>query len=230
MKRKILYTLMITLLLLSACGNSDSYDESATTISKDASPKADEEPSTENNQSSQDQSSETPKILTDVSETNSTFKSLDELENQAEELASSSEEITEGELYDSITAIYPDVVIHTNANNDLSIRINLNHDTVENDSLSFFDTIISICGSCALENNSSNISYIMTVDGELVTMLSMLNYISFANFSTSSPVVFIDEYKESINYIYSSLFSKNDIANQFDDNLDSLEKKYNVTN
>ncbi len=130
--------------------------------------------------------------------------------------------ITEGELYDSISAIYSDVVIHTDSNNDLSIQINLNHDTVEADSLTFFETIISMCSSCALESYSSNISFTMMVDGEFITILSMLDYASLASFSTTEPLYIADEYEETIKYIYSNLFSKNDIMNQFDKRLESL--------
>lgn len=166
--------------------------------------------------------------LNDLASLDSTDSS-DDLTSQAEELATSFEKITEGELYDSITAIYPDVAIHINSNNDLSIQINLNHDTVENDSLSFFETIISICTSCALENYSSIISFAMLVDSKFVTMIIFLDYTSLGSFSTTEPVVMVDEYEETIKYIYSALFSKNDIASQFDESLDALREKYNIT-
>jgi hypothetical protein len=210
MKRKLFYTLMITSLLLSACGNSTSSDdEPSTTISNDISQSPDDEPSTEDNQTPQKQESETLEAHSDVS----TFKSLDELETQAKDLAASSEKITEGKLYDSITAIYPDVTIRTDADNNLSIRINLAHDTIEDDSLVFFETVISICESCSLENYSSNISFIMMVDGEFVTMISMLDYTSLNSFSSTPPVVLVDEYESVINDIYSTLFSTNDVTN-----------------
>ncbi len=229
--KKTLYVLMITaLLLLSACGSSatSSDPESAepeTTLSN-----SETESLYTENQSLSEPESALPDDQFNDSTLPDSSDSLDDLTRQAEELAASSEKITEGELYDSITAIYSDVVIRTDSNNDLSIQINLNHDTVEADSLSFFETIISICTSCTLENYSSNISFTMMVDGEFITILSMLDYISMASFSTTEPFCLADEYEESIKYIYSTLFSKNDIANQFDEYLDSLGEKYNITN
>lgn len=228
--KKILYVLIITSLLsLSACGStSTSSDQESTELESTLS-----NSETESSPAEDQSLSETASVLPDDRSNDSTSldstDSLDDLTRQAEELAASSVKITEGELYDSITAIYPDVVIYTDANNDLSIQINLNHDTVENDSLAFFEAIVSICTSCALENYSSNISFTMMVDSKLVTTIVFINYASLGSFSTSEPVVFVDEYEEIIKYIYSTLFSKNDIMNQFDESLDALGKKYGIT-
>lgn len=229
--KKILYVLMITsLLLLSACSSNAASSnpestESETTLSnsevESLSPETQALSETES--ALPDDQADDPTFLGNSSNDSASVPTdpLDDLNRQAEELADSSEKITEGDLYDSITAIYPDVVIHTNANNDLSIRINLNHDTIETDSLAFFETIISICTSCALENNFSNISFTMMVDSELVTMITFLDYASFSSFSTAEPIVMVDEYETTIKYIYSTLFSKSDITNQY---LDSLGK------
>lgn len=217
--KKILYVLMLTpLLLLSACGSSANSSnpkstESETTLSNSETDSVSSESQT---------SSNTESALSDDQPDDST-DSLDDLTRQAKELASSSDEITEGELYDSITAIYPDVVIHTNADNDLSVRINLAHDTIESDSLTFFEIIISICESCSLENASSNISFTMMVDDKPITMISFIDYASLSSFSTTEPFVLVDEYEETIKYIYTTLFSKDDISIQLDEYIDSLK-------
>lgn len=228
--KKILYVLMITsLLLLSACGSSATSSDPESTEPETILSNSETESLPSENQAL----SEPEPTLSDDQSNDSTSTapsdSLDDLMREAEELAASSKKITEGELYDSITAIYPDVVIHTDANNDLSIQINLNHDTVETDSLAFFETVISICKSCALEHESSNISFTMMVDSEFVTMITFLDYASLDSFSTTEPVIMVDEYKEAIKYIYSNLFSKHDIENQTDEALDALGKKYGIT-
>lgn len=220
---KILYVLMITsLFLLSACGSSSTSSNPDSTESKTILSNHETESLSAESQALPETESALPDNQSDDSTLSDSADSLDDLTRQAEELAATSEKITEGELYDSISAIYSDVVIHTDSNNDLSIQINLNHDTVEADSLTFFETIISMCSSCALESYSSNISFTMMVDGEFITILSMLDYASLASFSTTEPLYIADEYEETIKYIYSNLFSKNDIMNQFDKRLESL--------
>lgn len=216
MKTKLIYALMITFLLsLSACGSTSTSSDPEFTESDSALTNFETESLPVEDPSLSETAPALPDNEPDDSTSLDSTNSLEDLNRQAEELADSSEEITEGELYDSITAIYADVVIRTNANNDLTIKLNLNHDTVETDSLAFFETIISICKSCALENESSNITFIMMVDSKFVTMVNFLNYASLGSFSTTEPVVLVSEYEETIKYIYSTLFSKNDISNQF---------------
>lgn len=227
--KKILYVLMITSLLsLSACGGTSTSSDPESTELEATLSNSETESSSAEEQPLSETTSSLPNDKTSDSTSLDSTDSLDDLTRQAEELAASSEKITEGELYDSITAVYPDVVIHTDANNDLSIRINLKHDTVETDSLTFFETIISICESCSLENSSSNISFTMMVDDKPITTIVFMDYASLGSFSTTEPFVFVDEYEETIKYIYTTLFSKNDILISFDEYLNSLEQYCNI--
>lgn len=150
-----------------------------------------------------------------------------DLNRQAEELADSSKKITEGVLYDSISAVHPDVTIY-DMGDSLSISINLVHREYEDDSINFFDVLSSICQSCALEDSYSAISFSMVVDGKLVSMLTLTSYESPNNFSSSQPIILVNEYEEIINNIYSTVFSQNDITNTFDNNLESLKEEYGI--
>lgn len=140
---------------------------------------------------------------------------------------SSTEKITEGTLYDSITAIYQDVSL-TNIDNGLSVQINLPHESYEDDSNAFFYIITSICQSCELEKYYSSIVFSLMVDDNLITMITFVDYSSPSSFSSTEPIVFVDEYKESIAKLYTNTFFSNDIGNMFEDSLDSLKEKYSI--
>lgn len=225
--KKILYVLMTTsLLLLSACGSSAASSNSESTESETTLSNSETESLSTENQVLPETESTLPNDQSDDSTLSDSADSSDDLTRQAEELAATFEKITEGELYDSITAVYPDVAISKNANDSLFIQINLNHDTVEADSLAFFENIISICS--VLEETYSGLSFAMMVDGKSITTIVFLDYVSLGSFSTTEPVVMVDEYEETIKYIYLNLFSKHDIMNQFDEHLDSLSEKYNI--
>lgn len=150
-----------------------------------------------------------------------------ELNRRAEEEAASAKEITEGALYDSISAVHPNVTIY-DMGDSLSISINLVHREYEDDSINFFDVLSSICQSCVLEDSYSAISFSMVVDGKLVSMLTLTSYESPNNFSSSQPIILVDEYEEIINNIYSTVFSQNDITNTSDNNLESLKEEYGI--
>ncbi len=134
-------------------------------------------------------------------------------------------EITEGILYESIINIYPNISLYEE-NDTLNIHINLEHESYENDSFNFFNILISICQSCKLENNYSSISFIMKVDDELITVFPLLDYIDPDNFTTSEPIVTIDEYKEPISNQYFALLSSHDIGLEFQKKLDSIYEEY----
>lgn len=151
-----------------------------------------------------------------------------ELNRRAEEEAASAKEITEGSSYDSIVAVYQNVTLQA-TEDTLFVNIKLSHESCETDSVNFFDILTSICQSCKLENDYSNLSFSLIVDDNFVAMLSFINYTSPSNFSSSEPVVLTDEYKEPISTLYSSLFSQNDISNSFDEKLDSLKEQYGIT-
>lgn len=154
---------------------------------------------------------------------------LQEIISKAEKLAASSEKITEGALYDSISSIYPDVSI-TDMGTALSVSIELSHETIEEDTINFFSAVASIMEECGIENYYSGISFSMVVDGSSVCILTLSNYTSSTSFFSSSPVVFSEKYENMISEVYSSLFKSSDAIGSFDSRLDNLREKYSISN
>lgn len=157
-----------------------------------------------------------------ISESDDSFTS-----SNLETAPTSTEIITEGALYDSITAIYQDIYL-TSIDNGLSVRINLPHESYEDDSITFFDIITSIYQSCELEKYYSSIVFSLMVNDDLITMITLVDYSSPSSFSTVEPVVFIYEYEEPIAKLYENTFISNDISNMFENNLNSLKETYSI--
>lgn len=151
-----------------------------------------------------------------------------ELNRQAEETVASSKAITEGVVYDSIVAVYPNVEL-SEMGDTLLISIKLSHETYESDSLKFFDVLTTICRSCALEDNYSDLTFSLIVDDKFIATFSLLNYTAPSSFSSSEPFVLNEEYAEPISTLYSLIFAQNDISNTFDESLESLKEKYGIT-
>lgn len=153
---------------------------------------------------------------------------FDELLAEAEEKASNSTKITDGDLYDSITTIYQDVTI-ADVDDSIAITINLSHSSYEEDSAAFFYIAKSICDSCQLEDLYSGVVFSAFVDDSPVVTLTLIDYISPTSFKSSEPVVFDDAYKEFMLQYYNDLFVSSDISNNFDADLDKLRDKYNIS-
>lgn len=159
--------------------------------------------------------------------TDSMTNLLDELNAQAEELANTSSEITEGDLYNAVIAIHPDVVLTTLGDGtSLSIYIFLDEQSPEDTSKSFYDILNAICNTCALEKTYSDLTFMMFVDGSFVALLTRIDYTSPISFSSTPPIVIEEEYEEYLNALYYSNDSSNDISTTFDATLDELYKKY----
>lgn len=154
---------------------------------------------------------------------------IKELDRESEENADNAIEITEGDLYDSITAINPNVALY-DMGDSLDISIYVSHSTYEGDVNLFFFTLSSACINCSLEDYYSTISFSMFVDDSYITTMTLINYTGLDSFSTSEPVVFKKEYKDCISDFYTSYFSAYDIGANFEKDLDSLAEKYGLTN
>lgn len=149
-------------------------------------------------------------------------------EKETAEDAQQTVKITEGELYDSITGIHPDVTIRQSSGS-LSIRIKLSHESSEKDSIKFYDLISSICQSCELEKYCSTVSFSLEIDDEFITMFSLIDYTSPTSFSSTEPFsILVDEYKEPVSDLYWIYFSSNDVGNSFDREIDKLKEKYGI--
>lgn len=171
---------------------------------------------------------EVPVVESTSSDSLAEDEHIQEIISKAEELATSSEKITEGPLYDSISGVYSDVSI-TDMGTALSVSIKLSHETVESDTINFFSIIASIIEQCSIENYCSGISFSMVIDGSSICTLTLTNYTSSSNFFSSNPVVFSEEYKNIILETYLSLFGSSDAVGNFDSQLDSLHKKYLIS-
>lgn len=152
---------------------------------------------------------------------------FDRLLAEAEEMASNSTKITDGDLYNSITAIYQDVTI-TDMDDSILITINLSHSSYEEDTAAFFNIVKSICDSCQLESSYSGVTFSMVVDRSPVTALVLVNYNSPTSFESSEPMVSDDAYQELISQYYNDLFSWSDMTNKFNAELDELRDEYNI--
>lgn len=153
---------------------------------------------------------------------------LSQLNEEAAETAASSERITDGPLYEAITAIYDDVIIF-DMEDTVSITINLPHKEYDSDAATFYYYLLSICASCELEKNYSTVVFSLMVDSKSVTTLSLLDYEALGSFSTVEPFVFVDEYKEPIKNYYSTIFSPYDVSTNYEKDLDTLKEKYGLS-
>ena len=151
---------------------------------------------------------------------------LKELQAEAEKIAAESFEITSGDFYDSVIEIYPHISL-TDMGEDVSISISLNHENELDDSTMFFSVINKILETSKLEDYYSGVTFTMYVDDSMVSMFTLLNYSSSSSFTASSPVVFKDNYMEPIDTLYAIGFSGNDIANNFEKELEALSEQYN---
>lgn len=152
----------------------------------------------------------------------------DEIVAESEKAVVNSSKITEGDLYDSISSIYPNISIN-DMGDTISIAINLTHSSYDEDSAAFFYIIQSICNSCQLEDTYSGAVFSLFVDNSLVATLTLTDYFSPTSFKSATPTVFDDAYRNSIEHYYNDLFSSADISNKFDDELNALRDKYNIS-
>lgn len=159
-----------------------------------------------------------------VEQSNTSLK--DVVESKANEEVSNSKLITDGGLYDEITSIYNDVQL-IDMNDFLSIQVNVEHDTIENDSIALFYIIDEIIENVSIEDYFPAVTFTLSVDSKLVAMLNLLSYTSPTSF-TSGLTVLSDDYKESLNNLYNSGFSSSDISLNFAKELEELKEKYNL--
>lgn len=148
---------------------------------------------------------------------------------EAEDRSENSVKVTDGPLYDSVINVFQDISI-TDFGDSVSISIYLPHQSPNDASAMFFDIASSICSQVSLEDSYSSVTFNMFVDDTFIATLVLINYESSSSFSSSEPVVMVSEYEASIQKLYNTLFSSNDISNQFDANLESLKNKYGITN
>lgn len=152
---------------------------------------------------------------------------LEELDREAEEKAAQAVQITEGDLYDSITSIYSNVNIY-DMSDTLGIYIFIPHETYSDDTTFFFSILSSICLNCDIEDYYSGIVFTMFVGDSYITNMVLTNYTSPESFSSAEPITSKEEYKEYISSYYSTYFSSHDIGATFERNLDSFEEKYGL--
>lgn len=210
MKRTFCLLLCCLVFLLSACGVSQTdYDALV-----------------EENSSLQTQ---VISLQSEVETLKSELESSQEVTSEFEESKPESTTITSGEFYDSVSAIHSDVVL-TEIENGISISLFFKHENELEDSIMFFDVVSTILEESNLENYYSNVTFMMFVDDSLVTMLTLLDYSSSSSFVSTGPIILKNEYKESIETLYSLGFSSNDVSNNFDETLDELREEYNLSN
>ena len=136
------------------------------------------------------------------------------------------EEITDGELFDSVSAVHSDVDLSA-IEDTLYITINLTNSNVTDNTSLFFDVVNEICDTCHIEDFYSSISFTMSVDSDRIAMLTLLHYSSPTSFS-SSYVAFDGEYEEVFDEQYEASFLSNDIVHAFESALDELGEKYGI--
>lgn len=140
-----------------------------------------------------------------------------------------SNKITEGKLFDSVTAVYENVKLtELTSQNMLSISINLEGQSPEENATQFFEIVNNICKNCNLEDSYSIIAFNLMVDNILVSMMNYTNYIDSNTFTSTSPVVVVEEYKDIIEELYNSYNSSNDILKNLEKDIDDIKKKYNL--
>lgn len=150
---------------------------------------------------------------------------LDQKENETE--ANKPSKITSGDLYDSITAIYPDVTLHDMRDGTLSISIYMSGGSVDSNSVAFFYLTNEILNNCNIEKEYSSVSVDMMADDKLTAMLTLLSYKSATSYK-SDFIVLQDSYKEAMEKVYNEGFLAHDIGAVFDSELESLADKYGI--
>lgn len=156
----------------------------------------------------------------------SVLTDLDKVKEEAEKIAANSKEITDGDLYDAITAIYPNVKI-TDMGESILIMISIEHDTIESDSATLFYLADAFLNGYALENDFSDVSFSMSVDGSAVGMLTLLNYKSPVSYD-SSFVAIKSEYSDTLNDVYNDGFLSHDLKKKYSDALNDIAEEYGI--
>lgn len=159
--------------------------------------------------------------------TTSKIPNLDDIEDNAESEAAKAKKITNGELYDSITAIYPDVILYDMDNNDLLISIYMSAGSVESNSVGLFYFTNEILNNCNIEKEYSSVSVNMMAEDKLTAMLTLLSYESSTSYK-SDFIVLDSKYEKDMKKIYEEGFLTHDIESVFDSELESIADKYGI--
>lgn len=161
------------------------------------------------------------------SETSDRATLFDEMMKDAEEKSSNSKEIISGDLYDSITSVYPNVTITDMGDGDLSMILEIEHSTIESDSAVLFYLANEIMKNCNIEDSFSNITFLMSVEKKIVAFVTLLSYESATSFS-SDLVIVKDSYESAMQNIYNNAFISHDIQSVFNSDLDAVAEKYGI--
>lgn len=141
-------------------------------------------------------------------------------------VASEPKYIKQGELFDRVSAICPNATIYS-LNDTLNIKIPISHSSYDEDCTKFFNSMLSICDSCKLENETyKNISFSMFVDNKSITYIVLLDYNSPSSFSTSEPTILDENYTIPFSELYNKYFYENDISTQSQKKYDELDRQY----
>ncbi|MBC5752969.1 hypothetical protein H8Z76_02840 [Roseburia sp. BX0805] len=141
-------------------------------------------------------------------------------------VASEPKYIKQGDLFDRVSAICPNATIYS-LNDTLNIQIPISHSSYDEDCTQFFNSMLSICDSCELEDEVyKNVGFSMFVDNKSITYIVLLDYSSPSSFSTCEPTIVDKNYAIPFSELYNKYFYENDIGTQSQKKYDALDRQY----
>lgn len=167
------------------------------------------------------------KTETESSESSS-LVDLEKIKQEAEKTASNSKEITSGDLYDAVISVYQNVKI-MDMGESVLFMIDIEHSTIDSDSAGLFYFSNEILKKYPLEDSYSDVSFSMSVDGKVVAMLTLMQYMSAESYK-SDFISLNDLYDDALANVYNNGFLKHDIMSSFDSALKDISEKYGIEN
>lgn len=107
--------------------------------------------------------------------------------------------------------------------------IDIEHSTIESDSAGLFFFSNEILKKYPLENSYSNVSFSMSVDGNAVALLTLMQYVSAESYK-SDFISLDDSYDDALENVYNIGFLQHDIMSSFDSALKDISEKYGIEN
>lgn len=213
MKKTLFAIIFIGILSLSGC---------STSVPQETPVNTSEKPS-----NSQDSNSSTND---DVSDSDDLADKEAEMEKEAKEAAATATKITDGDVFDSISAIYEDITLYSMKDNTLHVDINSPYVLPSNAPKKFFKIAKEICQSCELENYYSSITFSLLINDEFTAFFICSNYQGTNNFSTSTPHIMDEEFETEMNeaYVTNAFFYSHDMDEQRKKDIEELGKKYGL--
>ena len=226
MKKKALMFFIFFLFLTSGCSNNSSASVDEDIVASESI--VSEVPTTELSTANEIPSTEFDSLVS--ASDDSSFTDLDELNSRAKELAEKSTEITSGEFYEDVIAIYPGTTITDSG--DGSLTFNIEFPSIGDEDPQDYCNIFFYCVSKIIADTDFLYDYdeaffiLQNPDSYIGDVLLLKD--SSGQWTTLSSVS-DESYNPYFENAYYALFSEFDSELQFDNFLSDTAKKYGIS-